>query len=399
MERWAIPLSLQGEDASEEAEIILNIPLGRGMAQDKIIWGPSKKGAFTVSSAYYLQLERLRNSRGSSSDAEMVDKRWRNIWDLEVPGVVKLFLWKAASNLLPTKQNLFKRKIVQEPSCPICQGEEESVIHALWECKAANDIWTDKRSLVQKWSCKETDFMKLWEKLMARLNMTQLEEMAILFRRVWLRRNEYVFEEKLSCPRKVFTSAMEGLEGYRNSKGVQRQEVHSVSAEENRHIWQVPKADYVKVNWNASLDLKRKRMGMGIVIRDEKGEALVAACDQKKHVQDPLVAECHALWKALELCNELNFQKVMLEGDAKNIVSAVNSEEEDLSCVGFIVDDIRSVFRNRPNWSLHFAHRERNIVAHTLAKEALKFEEAKIWIEEVPSVIVNCLEKDKRCIT
>ncbi|KAF5463140.1 hypothetical protein F2P56_019079 [Juglans regia] len=40
--------------SSEEAELILNIPLGRGMAQDKIIWGPSKKGAFTVSSAYYL---------------------------------------------------------------------------------------------------------------------------------------------------------------------------------------------------------------------------------------------------------------------------------------------------------------------------------------------------------
>lgn len=79
----------------EEDEQILNIPLCKGNALDKLVWGPSKKGAFTVSSAYYLQLERLRNRRGTCSNEEMEDKRWRNIWDLEVPGVVKLFLWKA----------------------------------------------------------------------------------------------------------------------------------------------------------------------------------------------------------------------------------------------------------------------------------------------------------------
>ncbi|XP_041016197.1 uncharacterized protein LOC121258719 [Juglans microcarpa x Juglans regia] len=271
----------------------------------------------------------------------MEDKRWRNIWDLEVPGVVKLFLWKAANNLLPTKKNLFKRKVVQDPSCPICFAEEESVMHALWECKAANDIWADERSIVQKWICKEANFMQLWEKLIARLNMSQLEEM------------------RLSCPRKIFTSAIAGLEEYRNSQRVQRQDVHPSSADKNRHKWQLLEADFVKVNWDASLHLKRKRIGVGIMIRDAKGETLVAVCDQRKHVQDPSVAECHALWKALELCNELNIQKVMFKGDVKAIVSAVNSEEEDLSSVDFLVDDIHSMLRNIPNWSLHFAYREK----------------------------------------
>lgn len=37
---------------------------------------------------------------------------------------------------------------------------------------AVNDIWADGRSIVQKWSSKEEDFMQLWEKLMARLNMS-----------------------------------------------------------------------------------------------------------------------------------------------------------------------------------------------------------------------------------
>lgn len=53
------------------------------------------------------------------------------------------------------------------------------------------------------------------------------------------------------------------------------------------------------------------------MIRDDEGEALVAVCDQKKHVQNPTVAECHALWKALELCNDLNIQNDIFERDAK----------------------------------------------------------------------------------
>ncbi|XP_042944604.1 uncharacterized mitochondrial protein AtMg00310-like [Carya illinoinensis] len=75
--------------SDEEAEQILSIPLSRGQVQDKIIWGPSKKGVFTVNSAYYLQLERIRNIKGGSSEEEKEDKRWRSIWELEVPRVVK----------------------------------------------------------------------------------------------------------------------------------------------------------------------------------------------------------------------------------------------------------------------------------------------------------------------
>ncbi|XP_040987702.1 uncharacterized protein LOC121235424 [Juglans microcarpa x Juglans regia] len=320
----------------------------------------------------------MRNRRGTCSDEEMEDKRWRKIWDLEVPGVVKLFLWKARSNLLPTKKNLFKRKVVQDPRCPICFAKEELVVHALWECTAANDIWADERSIVQKWSCKEEDFMELWEKLMARLNMSQLEEMTVLFKRVWFKRNESVFEERLSCPRKILISAKEGLEEYKKSQRIQRKDDHPSSAASNRHKWQKLEADFVKVNWNASLDLKSKRMGMRIMIRDEKGEAMVAVCDQRKYVQNPTMAECHALWKALELCNDLNIQKVLFEGDANGIVTTVNSEEEDLSSVDPLVEDMRSVFKNRPNWSLQFAYREKNIVAYTLVMEALKLVEVKI---------------------
>lgn len=116
--------------SEEEVAQILIIRLSRGQAQDKLIWGPSKNGTFSVSSAYFLQLERLKNEREDCLVGAVMDERWRNIWNLEVPCVTKLFLWKAGNNLLPTKENLFKRKVVEDKSCPVCSAETETIMHA-----------------------------------------------------------------------------------------------------------------------------------------------------------------------------------------------------------------------------------------------------------------------------
>lgn len=76
-------------------------------------------------------------------------------------------------------------------------------MHALWECPAANDIWFEVGGCVQKWGRTEDDFMLLWGKFMGRMSIKQLEEMAVLLRKVWLRRNEFVFEKKLGCPQET----------------------------------------------------------------------------------------------------------------------------------------------------------------------------------------------------
>lgn len=106
-----------------EVAQILSIPLSRGHAQDKMIWGPSKKELFSVRSAYFLQLDRLKNIRGECLVGAEMDERWENIWNIEVPSVTKMFLWKVGNSLLPTKENLFKRKVIEDKRCPVCNAE------------------------------------------------------------------------------------------------------------------------------------------------------------------------------------------------------------------------------------------------------------------------------------
>jgi hypothetical protein len=51
---------------------------------------------------------------------------WKVIWNLKVPKSEKHFIWRACHDILPTQDNLMRRKIVRDPLCPICGLEVET---------------------------------------------------------------------------------------------------------------------------------------------------------------------------------------------------------------------------------------------------------------------------------
>lgn len=84
--------------------------------------------------------------------------------------IVNQFLWKAAHDKLPTRENLLKKKITETDLCLVCERETETTIHALWSYPAANDVWGETNSPVKKWSSMELHFLQLWKRLNDRLN-------------------------------------------------------------------------------------------------------------------------------------------------------------------------------------------------------------------------------------
>lgn len=58
-----------------------------------------------------------------------------------IPEKLSIFIWRATKNLLPSTENLWKRKVVQEPICQFCKNGEENIFHALVTRKRAMKIW------------------------------------------------------------------------------------------------------------------------------------------------------------------------------------------------------------------------------------------------------------------
>ena len=69
---------------------------------------------------------------------------------MKVPAKVKTFLWRACSNILPTRDNLFRRKIQIDQICELCRQMRETCAYMLWECPFAQNVWAMMKGRVQR---------------------------------------------------------------------------------------------------------------------------------------------------------------------------------------------------------------------------------------------------------
>ncbi|KAK3211776.1 hypothetical protein Dsin_016482 [Dipteronia sinensis] len=123
-----------------DKEAILSIPVSWSGGQDSLRWHFEKMRVFTVKSGYCLALnDRIQ---GSVSNLSKSHNWWNLLWSLVLPPKVKIFIWRACLNVVPSLENLYHRKIAAAPSCTRCASHVESTSHALFGCKAARRVWT-----------------------------------------------------------------------------------------------------------------------------------------------------------------------------------------------------------------------------------------------------------------
>ena len=53
--------------------------------------------------------------------------------------------------------------IYEDSTCELCKRAKESVLHALWECSIAMDVWVGSLRQLQKSVSVQTDFRQLVE--------------------------------------------------------------------------------------------------------------------------------------------------------------------------------------------------------------------------------------------
>nr|POF00498.1 putative ribonuclease h protein [Quercus suber] len=124
-----------------EAESIQGIPISHYPMEDLLIWPHTSGGSYSVKSAYQLLAVGTRSALPSSSTTEDCKPFWKRIWNLQVPNKVKHFMWRASSESLPTKLNLFQRHILPENICSLCEEHIEDTILCLWLCDRVKCIW------------------------------------------------------------------------------------------------------------------------------------------------------------------------------------------------------------------------------------------------------------------
>lgn len=103
-------------------------------ARDRLSWGESSSGQFTVSSAYSLF---TRDSTPRQDMGNLFSKVWRVV----APERVQVFLWLGVNQVIMTNVERRRRHLSVSGMCQVCKGGDETIIHILRDCPAMEGVW------------------------------------------------------------------------------------------------------------------------------------------------------------------------------------------------------------------------------------------------------------------
>ena len=129
--------------SKEEKELVRQIMINDKGGGDKFVWSKEKNGEYSVKGGYRVMKEEKDRKEiiGPSSSYRVDNRIWKEIWKLEVPNKIKNFIWRLCTNSIATNDNLYRRKIKEDPVCNICWKEAETVEHICFTCNWTEPIW------------------------------------------------------------------------------------------------------------------------------------------------------------------------------------------------------------------------------------------------------------------
>lgn len=104
-------------------------------ATDKLSWGGSNDGSFTVTSSY-------SNLTWSSEPRPAMEKLFGKVWKSEVSERVRIFLWLVVHQVLMTNSERWRRHLCDNNICTVCKRGEETILHMLRDCPAMSGLWS-----------------------------------------------------------------------------------------------------------------------------------------------------------------------------------------------------------------------------------------------------------------
>ncbi|XP_027072007.1 uncharacterized protein [Coffea arabica] len=131
--------------------------------------------------------------------------------------------------------------------------------------------------------------------------------------------------------------------------------------------WEKPQDNWIKINTDAALNMKRGKAGWGIVARDRHGRVIRSWACPTTSCANAKVEEALVIKEAMGLPRREGWRKVEFESDCKLVVDKINAYEED-STIAIILADIWSLRTKFDKCCFSFTRRSNNSISHQLAK-------------------------------
>lgn len=315
-----------------DRERILAIPIGALEVEDRLVWHFTNDGKFSVKSCYHFVKDSCRSAETSHrpSGSGSSERKWSMIWSMKLPPKIRMFVWRACSNILPTKLALYRRHAVANPFCDRCGLEVESTTHVLFVCREFQEVWTGQPFNLGSFDPQETMWAVL-EVLKKRLLQELFLDAIILCWKIWEIRNKEIHGSMEDLP----TDIMTWVRDFRTS--YEAAQIGDTMARETRleEEWHPPEPGITKINVDVALPLGQDFFRVGLVARNSEGQVEWWRVKTITGRPSPLDGEALAVYHGVLLARDIAWNQVIVETDCLQVFLSLSCSSSSRSFISF----------------------------------------------------------------
>ncbi|KAH9665893.1 putative reverse transcriptase/RNA-dependent DNA polymerase [Citrus sinensis] len=365
---------------TRDRDLILKIPLSVRRDRDMWHWLADPGGVFSVRSCYKLMTYDANTSALSF---------WRRLWKLEVPSKVKNFLWRAATNVLPTYDNLLRRRVQVLPLYVVCNTCNESIIHILVDCGFAKACWIASPI---GYIGHISSFMEWLGIIFNRCSKEECELTAMVCWRIWVQRNDKVWNSRCGRVYQTLNSAGYLLHQWQYwRKQILFDDAFGSSLRHGAVCWERPHDGWFKCNVDAAVFSSQSKISFGCVVRNFEGKFLAAKCDCFAGSFGAREAEALGVREALSWLKCLHLPRVIIEVDCLQVFKALTENLSSPNGFGLIIEECRFLAQELGEVQFSFVRRSTNVAAHRVARVGGSLSGPSEWSAVPPCWLLNNL--------
>ncbi|KAK5784761.1 hypothetical protein PVK06_039291 [Gossypium arboreum] len=349
--KWAgeVLFSLFDDDRMNR---ILSILLACHRTHDTLVWKYEATRDYSVKSGYRVLItEQLQFNDFNSITIAKYKEFYQLLWDLHILAKIKIHMWRLFNNYVPHYTNLVQSRLFVQVDCPLCNVDPEDSDHLMWTCGILQQLWA---------------FLNI--RLITNGNTSSCK-------------NRFV-NTFLVADSNTRQDLIGFIRGYIQEISLCQMKLAVSSNTTIHHLWHPPENGMIKLNFDASFQKESKISCAAVLARNSDGHCLGAYTYPLDDVVDAFVAEARACERAMVFAAEMGFMRVLLEGDSLTIIKKLNSDGEDRSVLGPIINSIHVMERQFENVSYLFVPRAVDRAAHALVMEGRHCMSPCIWFHD-----------------
>lgn len=269
--------------------------------------------------------------------------------------------------------------------CSWCQTQCESDMHILFQCCFAQELWTAVGMQYLISNNTASTVMEVLKSVCDRGTREQGVLVVLFCWSLWTRRNKWLWEKINVSVFGVKSMALNLLAEWRNATEVDKIKRGAGIVQTKR--WCKPPDGWIKINIDAACRSNSDFIGVGCVVRNERGEFLRARTNMIRIRGQAREAEAVSLKEPLSWIKNWRTSKCIFESDAKTLVDALQGRPEK-SIFDTLVEVCRELMKHFQEVSVKFVNRSANMSAHMLAQATYSTSGPQEWLVNPPDFII-----------